>query len=827
MNTGYLRILFLALLVGMPACSGSESDTGTIIISADFDMPPESTVYVWARVEERADPMTAGTFLAMTGPISYEYGEGLYFELEVPAGDNRHVVIEVREGANLNLPIMYYGISDGLSVKAGKTTKFDMPLMLEVPEASTPSAMVELIFDGEVKNLVNLQNISQATIKTTSSNAVSVLIANDASFIANVSEFNLDSGEGIECIQEDEGYGTWDVCEISAWDMTAGLGDYLEDSMYTVFLRFIDKYGYSSQVYRTSVILDSIGPQVLMASLTPPVAGSGNLVFLNVLFHEPLADHPGAAVLEVFPESPSGAIISGPMQVGTSTSYLWTLDFSSVSDYPSDVYTFAVTATDTVGNMTDSQFLIDADGQEQALYVDPIPPLLVGGGSGLDKTLFGLNDAGVVLSFDFVIEETSPHMVDAGPDGECVGLCPSVRIGGELLGVVYRIPELDDGMQGYLGFRYEYTVDPADWGTIDQQLPLVIQWSDLAGNTMKTAYPDTPRFDFTRPSALMCSLMPQFGNTGSVFTYIVTVSEMLAEPPMLMVETVAEGLFAEAPEVIANGMSYLWTQPAVGIPSGEFTVSAILVDSAGNESAEPVCELMAQLDGEPPMVSNDTISTSPEVINGAGEVVLAAGDGYTLNVSFDVADNADLASPPDVRIAVPGMPISFQAISAENTGEGTTHYEYELVLSAMEHMAAEGLWPISVQLQDQGGNETVVNALGGTLVRIDFTSPVAECFLLPAFSGSPYSTGDELTLVVIPLEALANLPVLQQSCDPECPALFFEYLPDSQYQFSYVVAMGDGSYSFDVYVELTDLVGNTSSSACLNGPVSGLVDGTD
>ena len=92
-------------------------------MSFTWDPVPEGTVWIWVRIEERVDVETAGKILASAGPESYNYGESFALERDqVPNGDNRYVVAEVREGANPNLAVLYYGVSKPFPMRAGEHT---------------------------------------------------------------------------------------------------------------------------------------------------------------------------------------------------------------------------------------------------------------------------------------------------------------------------------------------------------------------------------------------------------------------------------------------------------------------------------------------------------------------------------------------------------------------------------------------------------------------------------------------------------------------------------------------------------------------------------
>jgi len=400
MSLRHSAVCLLILLV--LGCGEVFTDAGSFSMSFSWDTAPAAKVWIWVRVEERTDPTVAGKFLASAGPEAYELGESVSLAMsEVTNCDNRYVVAEVREGANPGLPILYYGISEPFSLAAGKHTHVDVPMVMQVPEALSMEASVELLFGGEIRARVGLTEIVDATLSTGSVNAVSIVLANDASLSANATEVALDDPDAISCSEEEEAATTWDLCTLTGWDLTAELDGELADQQYTLFVKFVDRYGYESGVYRASVVLDSQGPLVLLASLTPAVAHPGADVFLSVTFHEPLAEQDGFATLHISPLLPPGSALAGPERIGTSTAYLWTLALTQ--DWSgSDEFSFTVDAEDLLGNKSPTQPLVDQEAAELRLTVDPTPPALVAGaGEGFSQTLFGLPDAGAKLAFEF------------------------------------------------------------------------------------------------------------------------------------------------------------------------------------------------------------------------------------------------------------------------------------------------------------------------------------------------------------------------------------------------------------------------------------------
>ena len=813
-------------------------DPGSFTMSFSWDKAPGDTVYIWVRVEHRTDPETPGTILTSAGPEAYTIGEPVALEMaDVPNGDDRYIIADVRESANTSLSILYYGISHPFSLAPGLHTHVEVPLDLQTPESQLHTATVELLFDGKTQDTVGENEIKDATVATHSSGAVSIFVANDASFDAGLAEYTIGESEELTCTTDNDADGvTWDQCQIDSWDLLAGL-DEESDQAYTVFVKFLDRYGYESQVYKASVVLDSEAPLVIVASMTPPVARPGGEVYLNVSFHEPLAVGGEPAALHVAPELPAGSTSSGPSQVGNSNAYVWVI---SISDGPIDEateYTFSVDVEDLLGNAVTGQPLLDEAGEPLTMRIDATPPTIVEPADiSFDQSLFGLIDEDAVIAFDFALAELNHH--DIGADGgECTGICPEARIGNKALGDLTRNPLLDDAKEGRLGFTYSYTLSLDDWGEVDKEVDIAVLWSDEAGNSMEEVLPAKLHFDFVRPSTFNCALLPVFANGNDKFTYSMTVSEELSELPEVVVNAETDGLFTGDPTVSEDGFTYTWEQSAAGLPSQTFVMGARLVDLAGNASFdgdamdEYICRKSASVDGSPPQITNPSVETVPEVLDAAGEVVIACGHGDILRTIFEVDEPDGLPEGyPEVMLSVPGDPIPLSLVDAVEMDGGALEYHYELVLDATLHGSAEGTWPIRVTIFDLAGNQLVVEPLADRFALIDFTPPAAECSLIPSPGANGYAIDQKIMLQVTPVEALdtGSVPLLQESFNPPFDVPFFSFEAETAYRFSRVVAADDGERTFSVMVELVDLVGNSTpadTTACTDGIISGAIDG--
>jgi hypothetical protein len=319
----FARHMFCLLCCLAMVASCGLSGAGSFSLSLSWESPPEGPVWVWVRVEERSDPETPGKTLGSAGPEEYSYGEPFTASVgEVTNGSDRYVVVEVREGPSAGLPVLYYGISDPFSIEPGKQTHVDVPLALNRPETEEYKPTVTLLFDGEPAQAAGLAAVQKATIRTRSYSAVALQLANDPSFSANLTSVALgDDGDATCTIEEDAGV-SWDVCLYSGWDLTAG-HDSVTDGTWSVYVKFVDKRGYESQVHKGSVLLDSTPPVAIVSALSQAYARGLETVALTVTFHEALADEDGAT-LEVESSAAAPFRLLVPIGLGPPTpTYGW------------------------------------------------------------------------------------------------------------------------------------------------------------------------------------------------------------------------------------------------------------------------------------------------------------------------------------------------------------------------------------------------------------------------------------------------------------------------------------------------------------------------
>ena len=84
-----------------------------------------------------------------------------------------------------------------------------------------------------------------------SSGASAVVLANDASFSANLTTRPLSE---LACTQESVDDVTWDTCDVPGWDLLAGSA-VDEDTVRTVFVRFVDAFDYESEVFSAATMI--------------------------------------------------------------------------------------------------------------------------------------------------------------------------------------------------------------------------------------------------------------------------------------------------------------------------------------------------------------------------------------------------------------------------------------------------------------------------------------------------------------------------------------------------------------------------------------------
>ena len=817
----------LAILLSLIGC-GAKDDAGSFSLTFSWDQAPEDTVQVWARVEHRPDLAAPGTTLSSAGPVAFTPGAPVALTLPgVSNGDDRVVVVEVREADDVNLPVLWYGLSEAFSIRPGEHAEVEVPLGLQLPDtaATVAAAPVSLELRGEAAEAVTREDAAQVMVVTRSVGAVALNLANDASFSAHLRSYDLASGEGIECADEVDAEDpaiTWQVCRVEGWDLLAGLPD-LGDGLYGVFVTFIDKNGYPSPVLRDTLRLDSTPPVVLRATLTPRVARAGAPVQIAVSFHEPL--HAAPELPHQLLGAPAqGLPWTGPEPVPGTNTWLWRA--SAPANLDGQRFTFEVQVADALGNRSEPIPLLDEEDAPLTLTVDGRAPELLDEAEIVFKAdgapiegpaLFGLPGSGAGrLSFGFRVAEELPRALPA-VDEPCDEACPQVRLQGRALGAVSRDPDRDDLDAGALGFRFDYDLEPEDWGAIEKDLEVGIEWSDEAGNVLDVTLPAPIRFDFVRPYVTDCGLSPDDAIIGDSLTYRVSSSERLREAPAFELSTPpGAALFEGPPEVTAGERTFTWRQPVAGLQATRVGVQVRLVDEAGNPSAGAVCAREVAVDGLAPEVEILSVAVDPPVAGPGGAALLRLGAGDTLLVALRVREAQGVAEgSPAVSLGAPDeLPLSLA--SAEAQPEGWTRYEAAVTLDPTSQSLSSGGWPVRAQARDLLGNSWTLEDAQASMIHVDLDDPTATCGLnLPAARA-----GDLLRVSAVFSEPVAPASL---TLTPSLAALGFELEPAQtdlganppRVSYALVVPGDLGELTWGYALAGRDLVGNPAASAPL------------
>jgi len=697
---------------------------------------------------------------------------------------------------------------------------------------------------------VSLAQAQSLTVHLEVVNAAEVTLANAPSFASGKIVLSMDGDEKLTCTDEEREGVTWQVCDYTGWNLLAGVWDDSSDSSapdgeYTLFARFLDRNGYESDVYKAKVTVDATAPAVAVAELSRSIAMTGQPVLLTVTFLEAVNDDDGKLLLAVAPDPGPALTVEGPVRFENSNTYFWTL--TAVAGELSGVvsYAFEIDAVDLVGNGLGMQNVAGQNQEGLLFTVDPNPPALVfpvseqeveyetGFGPSMDST----------LAFGFVLKE-EVALTLPGAELPCDEYCPQVRVGTSVAGLVTRVPLEDAPEEHTLAFHFTHEMSAETYAELDKEMELAVLWQDAAGNQMEAPLPLPVHVDFRGPLANLCQLSPQSGNSGTVFTYSLTASEPLAELPTLQLAPDA-GYF-KVGEASKDMQTFTWTQAAEEMEPGEFTLSALLEDVAGNVSS-PLCEKFGTLDPNPPTIEHLSVTTDPAVVDSDGVKYLVAGPGAEFRATVTVKDDVALAEEPlQITLNAAGQQLAFE--EEETTQEEDGALTVSLVLTVPDDPAPqlEGYWPMLIKVFDAAGNETSVSdianldePLAGSSVHFDFTPPGAECSLIPQPGLGGYGENQTVVLKVVPLELLEEdySPVVSEDFTPGLGAPFLDGSgdfippadagPDSNiWYFSGEVTPDLGVQSFAFGVSLKDRAGNETApgdSAC-SSALTGTMD---
>lgn len=236
---------------------------------------------------------------------------------------------------------------------------------------------------------------------------------------------------------------------------------------------------------------------------------------------------------------------------------------------------------------------------------------------------------------------------------------------------------------------------------------VTVQGADASGNSYDHGLlVASTVLDFTPPSAY-CTVIPAVAKAGDTIEVRVTTSE-----PLLDLSAVpsfeSDISFAEpmpVPDETEFSYFHLVDPEDADVPEWSYWVS--LTDRASNSSKEPsACS------------GSGSIDTTPPVVSGGEEGITVshayAKDDTLVTVTFVIAEPDEFPeTPPVVKL---GGVFMDEGLALPGVG-----YSYEhLVDQDAEKPDQEGIWPVTVALQDDAGNQQFYSP--GT-VTFDFSQP--------------------------------------------------------------------------------------------------------
>jgi len=371
----------------LPVCAGCTEDAGELNVELRFAAPPTEAVYLWVRVEERAEgvQVRGEVLVEAAAPTRWEPGEPARLRLgRVPNGSGRVLVVEARHNDSGESQVVQRGVSERFSMSPG--TRRTLVVTVQPVEAIAGVAL-DLVAQGRRNPLrTTSAGLREATLCIGMREVQRVELSDGDDFARLV---ELSAGEcaltGTEpaCPSPDDP----EVVRCSVrWDLTRWAPP--ERIAHSVFLRAYDRFDAALPLVRRSVLRDDEPPRTLDASVTPADAADGATVTVALTVHEPLEGDacgllsegvgPGGAGL-------SGPVFAGPERVGRSTTYLWRANIGA--DVAEGTYGLRATLVDELGNRSEDP-VADVAGAPLLLRVDRTA-LAVVPGSVLVRTSYG------------------------------------------------------------------------------------------------------------------------------------------------------------------------------------------------------------------------------------------------------------------------------------------------------------------------------------------------------------------------------------------------------------------------------------------------------
>jgi hypothetical protein len=365
MNQRHLAAV--AFLLSGASCSLPRDGSFTVTFSWVGSPPAEGSAWIHARVEQR-DPGPPATVHTLAAAPVVLYTHDAHLSLpKIPDGEDRVVVVELRERQEADSQVLYYGLSGPFATKAGTTQTVTVAMALVPAPGATVSA-VSVTSNGG-RGVVSSPSVQLRLVTDTGASA---RISNQLTFPdAWTKSLALGGADAPPDSQAPDEY-------LASWDLDWGAATPCEDPnacQRFVFVQFVDDQGYRSATVSDVVILDTQPPQIVAAGtsirLIPPPGcplatvtklGSESTAVVQFSLSEevdgdPAVEATGPEVLRLTKVSRTGFAFTYELATGGS-------------EHAEGRYSIAVTAVDLAGNGATIP-LSDPSG---GLTLDATPP---------------------------------------------------------------------------------------------------------------------------------------------------------------------------------------------------------------------------------------------------------------------------------------------------------------------------------------------------------------------------------------------------------------------------------------------------------------------
>ncbi len=252
----YKVLVLFSFGIILLGCS-EEIEPGYFQIDFDWrDDPPEQTdslgVHVWLERD--------GLQVAESAILNFSTGMALDLN-DVPNGSNLVAIAEILESTNVDAHILYFGRSESFTLKAGKKLKVSVALHLTMtPYVGEENDSVWIVqqYSGTYipRNYTNITTVGLSIHPPEYCEDPCRLL------VSNRSDFSVLSNSQ-PILSELEPVG--DRYILPEWDLNLGSSDL--DGTRTVYVKFVNAYGYESNIVTGQIVVDRVVPSLLTVPL--------------------------------------------------------------------------------------------------------------------------------------------------------------------------------------------------------------------------------------------------------------------------------------------------------------------------------------------------------------------------------------------------------------------------------------------------------------------------------------------------------------------------------------------------------------------------------